>query len=227
MPESIDWPIKTQPARPRRRAIIILIAVVAVIVFGARTTLSYWVDLLWFNSLGYGEVFWKTCGLQWGVFAGFFAATFVILYGAFLALKRAHSADLPSGHTILIAGREVNLPVEPVLRIIGVVISFLIAVATGGAMQAQWPTLALYWYGPHTAGSALDPIFGRPLWFYLFTLPLGSSLWVGCSRWPFWFASLPFCSCSSQEGRARSAGVSAVVFRFPGAGSQSRLDSCC
>ena len=171
MPESIDWPIKTQPARPRRRAIIFLIAVLAVIVFGARTTLSYWVDLLWFNSLGYGEVFWKTCGLQWGVFAAFFAATFVILYGAFLALKRAHSADLPSGHTILIAGREVNLPVEPALRIIGVVISFLIAVATGGAMQAQWPTLALYWYGPHAAGSALDPIFGRPLWFYLFTLP--------------------------------------------------------
>jgi uncharacterized membrane protein (UPF0182 family) len=171
MPESIDWPIKTQPARPRRRAIIFLIFVLAVIVFGARTALSYWVDLLWFNSLGYGEVFWKTCGLQWGVFAAFFAVTFVILYGAFLALKRAHSTDLPSGHTILIAGREVNLPVEPALRIIGVVISFLIAVATGGAMQAQWPTLALYWYGPHAAGSALDPIFGRPLWFYLFTLP--------------------------------------------------------
>ena len=171
MPESIDWPIKTQPARSHRRAIIFLIAVVAVIVFGARTALSYWVDLLWFRSLGYGEVFWKTCGLQWGVFAAFFVATFVILYGAFLALKRAHAADLPSGHTILVAGREVNLPVEPVLRILGVVVSLLIAVATGAAMQAQWPTLALYWYGPHTAGSSMDPIFGRPLWFYLFTLP--------------------------------------------------------
>ena len=171
MPESIDWPIKTQPARSHRRAIIFLIAVVAVIVFGARTALSYWVDLLWFRSLGYGEVFWKTCGLQWGVFAAFFVATFVILYGAFLALKRAHAADLPSGHTILVAGREVNLPVEPVLRSLGVVVSLLIALATGGAMQAQWPTLALYWYGPHTAGSSMDPIFGRPLWFYLFTLP--------------------------------------------------------
>jgi hypothetical protein len=171
LPESIDWPIKTQPARSHRRAIIFLIAVVAVIVFGARTALSYWVDLLWFRSLGYGEVFWKTCGLQWGVFAAFFVATFVILYGAFSALKQVHATDLPSGHTILIAGREVNLPVEPVLRILGVVVSFLIAVATGAAMQAQWPTLALYWYGPHTAGGTLDPIFGRPLWFYLFTLP--------------------------------------------------------
>ena len=171
MPESIDWPIKTQPGRPRRRVIVFLIAVLAVIVFGARTALSYWVDLLWFRSLGYGEVFWKTCGLQWGVFAAFFAATFLILYGAFLALKRAHSADLPSGHTIFIAGREVNLPVEPALRLIGIVVSLFIALASGAAMQAQWPTLALYWYGPHAAGSARDPIFGRPLWFYLFTLP--------------------------------------------------------
>jgi uncharacterized membrane protein (UPF0182 family) len=171
MPESIDWPIKTQPGRPRRRAIVFLIAVLAVIVFGARTALSYWVDLLWFRSLGYGEVFWKTCGLQWGVFAAFFAATFLIFYGAFLALKRAHSADLPSGHTIFIAGREVNLPVEPALRLIGIVVSLFIALASGAAMQAQWPTLALYWYGPHAAGSARDPIFGRPLWFYLFTLP--------------------------------------------------------
>jgi hypothetical protein len=174
MPESIDWPIKALPAQPqrsRRRIILFLIAVVAVILFGARTALSYWVDLLWFNSLGYGEVFWKTLGLQWGVFAAFFMATFLVLYGAFLALKRAHSADLPSGHTILIAGREVNLPVEPALRLIGIVVSLLIAIATGAAMQAQWPALALYWYGPHAAGSALDPIFGRPLWFYLFTLP--------------------------------------------------------
>jgi uncharacterized membrane protein (UPF0182 family) len=171
MPESIDWPIKTQPGRPRRRAILFLIAVLAVIVFGARTALSYWVDLLWFRSLGYGEVFWKTFGLQWGVFAAFAAATFLILYGAFLALKRAHAADLPSGHTIFIAGREVNLPVKPALRLIGIVVSLLIAIATGAAMQEQWPTLALYWYGPHAAGSAPDPIFGRPLWFYLFTLP--------------------------------------------------------
>ena len=171
LPESIDWPMNKQPARPRRRIVIFFLAVVAVIVFGARTALSYWVDLLWFRSLGYGEVFWKSRGLQWGVFAAFFAATFLILYGAFLALKRAHAADLPSGHTILIAGREVNLPVEALLRILGIVVSLLIALATGAAMQAQWPVLALYWYAPHAASSALDPIFGRPLWFYLFTLP--------------------------------------------------------
>ncbi len=171
MRESIDWPLKTQPPRPRRRTFLFLLAIVAVIVFGSRTALSYWVDLLWFRSLGYGEIFWKTRGLEWGVFTAFTVVTFLILYGAFSALKRAHATDLPSEHTIFIAGNPVNLPVGPALRLIAIGISIVIALATGAAMQAQWPTLALYWYAPRVTGSVTDPIFARPLNFYLFTLP--------------------------------------------------------
>src|SRR5207244_12802572 len=37
-------------------------------------------------------------------------------------------------------------------------------------MMEQWPTFALAWFGG-AGGGAPDPIFGRPLNFYLFTLP--------------------------------------------------------
>jgi uncharacterized membrane protein (UPF0182 family) len=168
MPESIDWP-RTQPPRHRRRFLLIL-AVLAGILFAARTTLSYYVDVLWFESLGYGGVFWKTLSLQWGVFAAFAAATFLILYGSFLALKRAHLPDLPSGHTIFIGQQPVRLPVEPVLRLIALGVSLVIAAVTGAGMLVEWPTLALYWYAPESAG-VVDPIFGKPLNFFLFTLP--------------------------------------------------------
>ncbi|MGA3136093.1 MAG: UPF0182 family protein [Terracidiphilus sp.] len=171
MRDSIDWPHQTQPPRPRRRTLLFLIAIVAVVVFGSSTALSYWVDLLWFRSLGYAEVFWKTFGLKWGIFAAFAAITFLILYGAISALKRAHSADLPADHTIFIAGNAVTLPVASSLRLIAIVLSIIIALATGAAMEAQWPTLALFWYAPHSTGSVADPIFGNPLNFYLFTLP--------------------------------------------------------
>jgi uncharacterized membrane protein (UPF0182 family) len=53
-----------------------MLAVLAVIVLGGRTALSYYVDVLWFDSLGYGDVFWKTLGLQWGIFTAFAAVTF-------------------------------------------------------------------------------------------------------------------------------------------------------
>jgi uncharacterized membrane protein (UPF0182 family) len=172
MPESIDWP-PTRAAQPRRRRrrLIIILAVLAVIFFGGRAALSNYVDLLWFQSLSYGDVFWKTLSLQWGTFAAFAAATFLILYGSFLALKRIHLADLPTGHTVLIGGRPVKLPVEPVLRLIALGVSLAIALATGVGMMAEWPTLALFWNASRTTGGVLDPIFGKPLNFFLFTLP--------------------------------------------------------
>jgi uncharacterized membrane protein (UPF0182 family) len=171
MPESIDWP-RTPAARPRhRRRLVLILAVLAVIFFGSRTALSNYVDLLWFRSLGYGDVFWKTLSLQWGVFALFAAATFLILYGSFLTLKRAHLSDLPTGHTILIGGRPVKFPVEPVLRLFALGLSLAIAAATGAGMMAEWPTLALFWYAPRPTGGVIDPIFGEPLNFFLFTLP--------------------------------------------------------
>jgi hypothetical protein len=171
MPETIDWPKLTSPPQRRsRRGLFFLIAIVAVVVFGSRSAISFWVDLLWFRSLGYGEVFWKTRGLEWGIFAGFFALTFLLLLGIFSALKHAHQDDLPTDHTIFIGGQPINLSLKPVLRLVSIGGSLVIALITGGAMAAEWQTLALWWYAPQGAGVA-DPIFGRPLGFYLFTLP--------------------------------------------------------
>jgi hypothetical protein len=171
MPETINWPKLTPPRRRSRHGLLIFIAVVVVIVLGSRTALSYWVDLLWFKSLGYGDVFWKARGLEWGIFAAFFALTFLILLGTFSALKLAHGDDLPSDHTLIIAGQEVKLSLKPVLAIVSIGGSLVIAILSGGAMAAQWQTLALWWYAPRGAVGAVDPIFARPLDFYLFTLP--------------------------------------------------------
>jgi uncharacterized membrane protein (UPF0182 family) len=74
--------------------------------------------------------------------------------------------------------------VEPVLRLIALAAALLVSLASGAGMMADWQTLALYWYGapqhlPASAQQVLDPIFGRPLPFYLFTLPA----WQLVSAW--------------------------------------------
>ena len=176
MPDPIDFPQGRLESRgPRspqlRRKLIVILIVIAAIIFGTKTALSYWVDLLWYRSLGYSDVFWTTWRLEWGVFAIFAVATFVILYGAFLALKRASQASLPSDRQIILGGQPMNLSVEPVLRIVGIVGSLVAAALSGTAMMQEWPALALFWYAPHATGSISDPIFGRPLNFFLFTLP--------------------------------------------------------
>jgi len=173
LPDTIDWPKLNSPKQPqsRHRGLIAFIAVLAILFFGSRTALTFWVDLLWFNSLGYSQVFWRTRSLQWGVFAAFTAATFLLLFTAFSLIKRAHRDDLPADHTIYFNNQPVTLSIKPVLRILTVAVSLLVALASGGAMAAQWQTLALWWYAPQVTGAVTDPVFGRPLNFYLFTLP--------------------------------------------------------
>jgi len=169
MPETIDWPLRGK-SRPRRRKLLFLAILIAIVLLCTRSIVSYWVDMLWFGTLGYSSVFWTTLRIEWCVFAAFFVATFAILYGAFRLLHHTHGSDLPGTHTIVFAGQPIDLPVEKALRWAALLVSLLIALATGAAMKAQWPTLALYFHAQRAAG-AVDPIFHKPLGFYLFTLP--------------------------------------------------------
>ena len=180
-----------------------LVAVVAVILLFGRTAISYWVDVLWFKSLGYEEVFWKTREMEWGIFAGFFLVTFLVLFGIFSALKHAHDDDLPSDHTIYIGGQPINLSLKPVLRIVSIGGSLVVALLTGATMAAEWQTLALWWYAPRAATGTSDPIFGRPLDFYLFTLPAWQLL-LG------WLLTLSVIAC-----------VIAVVFLLVSGGARA------
>src|SRR4030088_1976159 len=87
MAETIDW---TPPRPPRRRrGLPIILGAVAVFVFGGGTILSYYVDALWFESLGVADVFWTTLRLQRQTFTFFAVATFLILYRSFLAFEPA------------------------------------------------------------------------------------------------------------------------------------------
>jgi uncharacterized protein len=149
----------------------LLIAVLIALLLGGGTALSYYVDALWFGSLGYTDVFWKTLRLQSQIFTFTGALTFLILYGSFLALKPPHLGEL-SGVPILINGQPIRLPVEPVFRLVAIAGAVLLAVATAAGMVAEWTTIALYWHGAgQSPQSTADPIFSKSDGFYLFTLP--------------------------------------------------------
>ena len=148
-----------------------VIALLALVLLGGGTALSYYVDALWYDSLGFGDVFWKTLRLQSQIFSLFGGLTFLILYGSYLALKPPRLGEL-TGVPILINGQPIRLPVEPVFRLIALVGALLIGAATGAGMVADWTTLSLYWSGAaRTVTTAADPIFQKPIGFYLFSLP--------------------------------------------------------
>ncbi len=200
---TIDWP----PPR-RRRGRFFIIAVLAAMFLGGGTALSFYVDSLWFTSLGFRDVFYTTLRTQGLVFTVFFSLTLVILYGAFLAMKPARLGELAGG-TILINGQPVRLPVEPVIQMAGMVGSLVIAAGSGLGMAAQWQRFALYWYNTPeilgtaaAVGAAPDPIFGRPLAFYMFTLPA----WQLAAGW---LTTVAVVVCAAS-----------LVFAFLGGGSR-------
>jgi uncharacterized protein len=171
---------------PRRRRPILRLAIVALaLIFGGATLLSYYVESLWFASLGYGEVFWKTLGFQSAVFTAFAAATLGILFGGFFALEPTQLRPGGSGTVIMVNGQPVQLPVGRVLRFLAFLGSAIVALITAGRMASGWPTFALWWYGRPSAtllagaDHAVDPILGRPVAFYLFTLPA----WAAIAGW--------------------------------------------
>jgi uncharacterized membrane protein (UPF0182 family) len=190
--------------RPRRRGIarLALLAVVGAVLLGGSTAASYYVDALWFGSLGYAPVFWTRLNLQAATFASFSLLTFLVVYVVFRALK-PDRLDALTGATILVNRRPVALPVARFLNLIGVGLSALIAAVTGANIAERWMTLALYWEAPRHA-TMLDPIFGRSLDFYLFTLP-AAQLITG------WLLTLTVIGCAMAAVSAALAGGGRLV----------------
>ena len=154
-----------------RGAIIWIVLAILLIVFGARTLVSYYVDSLWFSSLGYAAVFWKTLGLEWTAFAAPFLATFLILFGWFAALRRGCRAELSNAGTVVLGSRTFQLPVEATLRVGSLIASAFFALVAGASFMGEWARFAVYWFAPASSNSPRDPIFGRSLEFYFFILP--------------------------------------------------------
>jgi uncharacterized protein len=167
MPQTIEW-----EKRPRRlRGFLLVLLLILFAIFGFRISVSYYVDALWFGSLGYLDVFRKVLGLQWLTFAASFAATFAVLYGWFLVLRWSYQLEMLSGGLIFIGKQPVRLPGERILRRIALFASLIISGIAGLSMMSNWQTFALYRNAPRSFDGAVDPVFGRSLNFYLFGLP--------------------------------------------------------
>ncbi|HSS39799.1 MAG TPA: UPF0182 family protein, partial [Polyangia bacterium] len=89
-------------------------------------------------------------------------------------------------------------------------------------MASDWPTFALWWYGRPSsallagADRAADPIFGRPIAFYLFTLPAWQHLagWLTTIAFLLLVMAVFFALVSAstamvagRSGRGRTSGV--------------------
>jgi uncharacterized membrane protein (UPF0182 family) len=197
-----------------RRPLLPWLWVPIVALIGLGLSLSYYVDALWFDSLGYASVFWTRLDLQGLTFIVFAVLTFAVLYGVIRALQPGRLATL-IGDTIYINRQPVRLPLQALLGLVTLGLPLLVAVLAGSSMMDRWTSFALYAHAPAEA-SVPDPIFGQPLGFYLFTLPI----WRLIADWWLTLALIACALAALLLGLTQGAGPS---LRRPAAPEPARL----
>ncbi len=165
--EVIDIGVRPPRRRHWRRWVILGLLV---LLFALFRSLSIYISALWFQSLGYGPVYWYMFRLKLELFVIFSLVTFVILRTAFWLIEHAFSSYALERRVILINNQPVSISPARITRPVAWVASGLFALFWGVGMTESWRRFALYLH--QTPASGVDPIFNKPVSFYLFTLPV-------------------------------------------------------
>src|SRR6185503_13719544 len=125
---------------------------------------------LWFASLGYSPIYWYVFKVKAALFAGSAIATALLLSATFLLFQRLFGAYAFENRTIILNNQPFQFSPAKFIRPLGWFIAGLFGLIYGFQLKEHWRQFALYWNQPSTATH--DPVFGKSLGFYLFSLPL-------------------------------------------------------
>lgn len=141
----------------------------AVILLLAIPSLSiYYTDWLWFQELGYAQVFLRSLNTQAAVFAGVFAVSFAFLYGNLrIAQFGLKVPRLVFGQTV--DGRPVQIERSGVARI-ALVGSTLLSAMLAISSASDWMSWISFFRA--VPFGVTDPLLGHDVSFYVFRLPV-------------------------------------------------------
>lgn len=210
---------RVKPRRSRRWFLLVLVGVVILLIIFASRGLSIYLSALWFGSLGYSSVYWYIFRLKIELFLIFFALTAVFLGGAFQLIERLFSPVSFGKRTVVINQQAVTFSPGRVLRPLGWIVAGIAGLIFGLGMREIWRSFALYFHQAPTA--AADPIFNKPVGFYLFTLPVYDAIssWLISLVFIVLIAAVIYAVLAfTQQGlsdagdtkRARTIGISVV-----------------
>jgi uncharacterized protein len=151
------------------RFMIILIAAAVILPF-ASSLISFFTDWLFFSETAYSSVFSTTLYAKTGV--GLFFGLF--LFGcALINLFWALRAQFPPAAVFMESSGVYRLKRDELLRLVkpvGILVSAVLALLVGNWGSLQWEEVLLF-VNRVTVGIT-DPVMGRDMGFYLFSLPL-------------------------------------------------------
>jgi uncharacterized protein len=164
-PEIID----VGPGKRRRWKIWLVVAAI-LLLFSLSRIVSVYISALWFGSLGYSSVYWYVFKAKLALFFGSAILTALLLSATFLLFQRLFGAYAFEQRTIILNNQPFQFSPAKFIRPLGWFIAALVGLIYGLKLKEHWRQFALFWNQPATNIS--DPIFGKSLGYYLFSLPL-------------------------------------------------------
>ena len=164
----------------RRRPIVVLLAILFALYLLLTAAGTLWTDFLWFDSIGFEDVWLRNWGLAVALGAAGVLVSFLVLWGALKLVDRFSPRwapfDLTEEEELVERFREW---VEPRARQVRLVVTAGLALIMGLTV-ASWRDQVFLFLNSQSFGDA-DPIFDVDIGFYVFRLPL----WEMSLDWVF------------------------------------------
>jgi len=155
--------------RKRRRWKIWLAVAAILLLFSLSRIVSIYISALWFGSLGYSAIYWYVFKAKLALFFGSAILTALLLTATFLLFQRLFGAYAFEQRTIILNNQPFQFSPAKFIRPLGWLIAAFVGLIYGLNLKEHWRQFALFWNQPST--NVYDPIFGKSVGFYLFSLP--------------------------------------------------------
>lgn len=161
---------KREPINPRELFTPLRVTIFSLILLaGIFYLLSDFItEILWYNQVGAQQVFWT----RW-VLIGALVLLGTLINGSIvglvmqLAYRSRPTVDSAQYNPQM---REYQRQIEPLRKLIFIVIPLFIGFTTGTALASEWSTLLAWWNA--TPFGKVDPQWGIDISFYIFTVPV-------------------------------------------------------
>jgi uncharacterized membrane protein (UPF0182 family) len=206
--------IDITPKKPRRgRWKWLIVAAIVILLFVASRAVSIYISAAWFNSLGYSSIYWFIFRAKLQLFLIFFVVTTGALRGAFWFIERMFSSFSFGQRTVVINQQPVNFSPARLLRPLAWIVSAVTGFIFALGMRESWRSFALYFHQAPT--NQTDPIFGKPIGFYFFTLPVYDAIssWVLSLAFIVMVAAIIYAALAMTQQGLSASGDSAKARR--------------
>ncbi|MFI5085619.1 MAG: UPF0182 family protein [Actinomycetales bacterium] len=154
--------------RRRRGPLLPTLITVAVLVVGFVFFANIYTEILWFNQVGFGGVYWRENLSKLLIFAAAFLIMAVAVYFSIRVAYRARPVYAPDSAAADALNRYQE-QLEPVRRVVMIGVPMVFGLFAGSAAVGQWQKVLLFFY--QEPFGKTDPQFGLDISFYTNTLP--------------------------------------------------------